>query len=463
MVGRVVRGGTETVKTDVDNRTPARWLAAIRSDRGAQWAFVLACAGTVVVYYLAGRHQWFVRDDWDFIIGRDALRQQHGTIRWLLEPQAGHWLTIPILIFDFTTAWFGLGSYWPFLLPTMAAHAGAVLLVRQLCRRSDVSAWATTLVCTTLLVFGAGWENMIFAIQICFNLSLVVFLAQLVLVDHDGPVDRRDYTAAGIAFVGLMSSGFGLIFLTGVVVLLAQRRRWKAMLVVVGPQLVVAAWWYLWWENDSAAQPGNKSQLPLFVVRGLTTTFDGLAGFPGLGSIALLGTLGIVLTRRFGLRANSLYVALGVTILVMFVAIGNERVGFGATFATSSRYVHVAAFLAAPMLARAVDQLGRISRDARRAGLLLVAASALMNLSVLSRLSVEWAEQTRVQRNTFNLVAGSELASQIDHDIAFFPESASVRLFNLPELVSLSALTPRRPRTPEEVQLVRSALQLDGP
>lgn len=441
----------------------ARWLAAVRSDRGANAAFAVVCLGTIVVYFLAGRHQWFVRDDWDFIVGRDALRQQDGTVRWLFEPQAGHWLTIPILIFHFTTTVFGLGSYWPFLLPTMAAHAGAVLLVRQLCRRSGVSAWSTTLVCTTLLLFGAGWENMIFAIQISFNLSLVVFLAQLVLIDHDGPVNRRDYIAAAIAFVGLMSSGFALIFLIGLVVLLAIRRRWAALLVVAGPQTIVAAWWYLSWESDNAAQPGNKSQLPLFVVRGLITTFDGLAGIPGLGSIALIATLGVVLSRRLGRRANSLYVTLGVTVLVMFVAIGNERVGLGTTFATSSRYAHVAAFLAAPMFARSVDQLAHISRDARRAGLVLIAASAAVNLSVLSRLSVEWAQQTQVQRDTFNLVAGSDLALQVDHDIAFFPESALVHLFNLPELVALGALTPREPRTPEELQLVRTALQLDGP
>ncbi len=44
-----------------------------------------------------------------------------------------------------------------------------------------------------LLVFGAGWENLMFAVQIVYNISLLAFLGQSLLVDHDGPVDRRDW------------------------------------------------------------------------------------------------------------------------------------------------------------------------------------------------------------------------------------------------------------------------------
>ena len=44
----------------------------------------------------------------------------------MFDAQDGHWLTIPVLIFHVTREIFGLGSYWPFLLPTIAAHVGAV-------------------------------------------------------------------------------------------------------------------------------------------------------------------------------------------------------------------------------------------------------------------------------------------------------------------------------------------------
>ena len=147
---------------------------------------------TVVVFYIVGRHQWFTRDDWAFVLTRERILQFHGWQDWLFLPQDGHWMTIPIVLYHWIQELFGLTSYWPFLLPAMVAHVGAVLLARKVCRRLHVSAWTTTIVCSMLLVFGSGFDNIVFAIQVCYNLSLVCFLAQLLLVDHDGPVDWRD-------------------------------------------------------------------------------------------------------------------------------------------------------------------------------------------------------------------------------------------------------------------------------
>ena len=435
----------------------------IRSDVAAVWAFRAACAAALPLYFVFGRHQWFVRDDWDLLIGREHILRSRGWQHWLFDAQAGHWLTVPVLVFHQAERWFGLGSYWPFLVPAMAAHFAAVLLARNLCRRSGVSAWSTTLVSTLLLVFGAGWENMIFAVQISFNLSLVAFLAQLVLTDHVGPVNRRDVLAAGIALVGLASSGFGPIFIFGVFVHLVLRRRWTAVMVVVVPQVVVYGWWFVFWEADSAARPGNQSQLPTFVVHGITTLFDGLAGVSGVAGLVVLGVLVTLLARSFPARVRSLFLALGSTMVVMYGAIAFERVGLDPTLATSSRYTYMAAFVIAPVFAMSVDRLGQLSPTLRRVGLVLVFASIALNLSTLDRLSVEWSQQTSSQRETFELVAGSWLASSAVDDRPFFPESAAVRPSVLAELVRRGALDPRTLVTPGEFQLARQALGLAGP
>ena len=146
-------------------------------------------------------------------------------------------MTPPILIYRGVQNLFGIDSYWPFLVPTMLVHVATVLLVRVLCRRCGVSAWTTTLMCAALLVFGSGWENIVFGIQITYNLSLCAFLAVLVLVDHDGAPDRRDVLAAVVGLIGVMSSGFGPFFVVGAAVFVVVRRRpWRTLLLVVGPQ-----------------------------------------------------------------------------------------------------------------------------------------------------------------------------------------------------------------------------------
>lgn len=455
----MVAGATNSGRIGLDARVKSL-VQRLRADATARAAFVCAAIGSLVVYYMVGRHQWFVRDDWDYVLGRDDTLLHSGWRHWILDPQAGHWLTVPVVLFHYTTSCFGLGSYWPFLIPTMAAHLAAVFLVRALCVRAGVSAWTTTLACSMLLVFGAGWENMIFAIQISFNLSLVAFLAQLVLADHEGDVDRRDYLASALALIGVVSSGFGPIFMVGVFTYLASRRRWKAALVIVAPQSALYLWWSVFWEADTSSPRGDKWQIPRFVVRGLTTTFDGLVSVPGLSGVAALGCIAVVASRRFDNRTHSIFLALGATVSTMFIAIGFERVGFGSAIATSSRYAHIGAMVTAPILAMAVDQSFRISRHTRHAGLLILGASGLLNLSTLYRISLDWSRQTRVQRDTFNLVAGSDLVDQVPGDRIFFPESPAVRLSTLPTLVRLGALHPRTPVTTEETGRVRLALGL---
>jgi len=442
-----------------------RAIDAVRTDDGAKWAFRLALVGACILYYVVGRHQWFVRDDWASALTRDKVLDIYGWKDWLFAPQDGHWMTVPVVVYHYFTSWFGLDSYWPFLIPALAAHVGAVLLTRVLCRRNGVSEWTTTLVCSMLLVFGSGWENLVFAIQITYNFSLVAFLAQIVLVDHDGPVDRRDYIAVGVSLIGVMSSGFGPIFMVGVFVFLAMRRRWKPLLVALVPQAVAYAWWFEFWERDPAkeARPGGSAQIPAFVARGIGATFDALVSLPGLAGLAMLATLIVAVSGQFGPRVRAVGCAMVATTIVMFLGIGIERVGFGLSIATSSRYVHISAMMLAPVFALAIDQLARISREARWAGLAVVAASAVINAGSLRELSSSWALASQAERDTVDLIVGSGLAPQADPNRSIFADSPDVRVSSLPVMIEKGAVHPRVPATDEEIMRVRDALGLPTP
>ena len=96
-------------------------------------------------------------------------------------------MTIPIIVFRVIHAIFGTGSYWPYLIPTMVCHLGIVgdgPALEPARRRDGVDGHDPR---RDAAVFGSGWENIVFAIQLVYNLSLLAFLVQLVLIDHDGP------------------------------------------------------------------------------------------------------------------------------------------------------------------------------------------------------------------------------------------------------------------------------------
>ena len=441
----------------------ARFLwGRLRTDEAAEWMFKVALLLTVPVMYVIGRHQWFIRDDWAFIVTRNQIRTQVGVSDWLFLPTAGHWMTVPLLIYRLVQQLFGIDSYWPFLIINMAIHICVVVSVRALCRRIGVRPWTTTLVCGGLLVFGAGWENIVFAIQVTCGLSLLAFFVQLLLVDHDGPPDHRDAIGSVGAVIGVMSSGFGPFFLVGASCLLVLRRRWTALAIAAIPQALALAWWWLFWGRDSPepSTGGSAALVPAYAVRGIIASFEGLIGVPGLGSLAAVAALGAALWRGPGWRVQSMLLTLWITAGAMFLGIGTQRVAFGIENAAISRYQYMGAMLLASAFALAVDQVRKVSIEAGWVMRTLLLVALVLSLGSLRTNSSEWAIRARDEQRTLELNAGSGLAGQADPSHQPLPFSPDLRVGTIAMLVDEGAVVPRVPATPEEIALVRTALGL---
>ena len=108
-------------------------------------------------------------------------------------------------------------------------------MVRRLCLRVGVTPWTATILAGMIAVFGSGWENIVFAIQLVYNLSLLAFLVHLSLIDHEGPPNRRDALGVVAGLVAVSSSGFGPFFILGTLVFMVMRRAWKAAAIATIP------------------------------------------------------------------------------------------------------------------------------------------------------------------------------------------------------------------------------------
>ena len=446
------------------HRQVQRFGSYLSTDGGARSVFRVGLALGIVALVVIGSKQWFIRDDWALVITRTAVRDQVGWKDWLFYSQDGHWLTVPVLVYRAIENVFGLDSYLPFLIPNLIVHVAAVLLVRRICVRCGASAWTTTLVSLTLLVFGAGWENVVFAVQVSYNLSLVAFLAAILLVDHEGPVDRRDILASVLAVVGVMSSGFAPIFIGGIVVLMVLRRRWLALAVVALPQTLAYLWWYAFWESGSpsAVEQGSRGLIPAFVAQGLGSTMRSLVVIPGLAGVALLGIVGIGLWSGRDWRAHSIVLTLWATGLAMLTGIGLERTSLGVATAASSRYQYMTAMLLVPVLALAVDQLVHIAREARWAARAVLSLAVLVNLGWLIESGDDYADRSGDEKVTFELIAGSGLIDQADPNRVPEANSPDVTVARISWMVEHHAINPRVPQTVAEITRVRLALGLDA-
>jgi len=151
-------------------------------------------------------------------------------------------------------------------------------------------------VAAVLVCFGAGAENILVAFQISFIGSLVFGLTQLLLADHDGPIDRRDWLGLLAGFAGLMCSGaaVAMTVMVGLAIILRRGRRgWPVALFHTAPLAVAYFLWSRFSPTGQSADVYHSQsivQVAKFVANGIKAAFGGLERTPALGAV-----LGIVL------------------------------------------------------------------------------------------------------------------------------------------------------------------------
>ncbi len=327
-----------------------------RSTRNALIVFVVVEVAGFFMYLYIGRFMWFYGDEWSVIAGRgvgDALHQ-HG----------GHLIALPYVVLRLLYFVFGLRSYVPYLMTVIVLHLAVAALIRAVMRRAGVGPWIATAAASLYVFFGAGGQNTLWAFQMTLAGAVAFGLAQLLLADHDGPLDRRDWFGLGFGLLAILCSGVAVTMIAVVGVAALIRGRWRAALFHTVP---LGALWVLWSARYGATPKYIFNPRVLF-----NWDRDGLgAAFRSLGYVAPIGwALAAVLIAGLVLASTQLEPATRRSRLVLplatllgallFLTItGVSRAWFGLGGASSSRYLDVVAVLLLPAIAVAADALAR--------------------------------------------------------------------------------------------------------
>jgi len=200
---------------------------------------VAVAASGVLILWRLGNQRWFSNDEWDFLSTRHLT-----DVGDLFRPHNEHWTTLPIVAFRLVWSVNGLRSYWPYQVLSVGAHLSAVVLLRVVMRRAGVRPWFATVAAGSLLLFGPGAQDIVEAFQITFVGAFAFGPVQLVLADHDGPVDRNDWLGLAAGAAALLCSGIGLTMALTVGVAVLIRRGWRLALFHTVP---LGAMYGVWW------------------------------------------------------------------------------------------------------------------------------------------------------------------------------------------------------------------------
>jgi hypothetical protein len=291
---------------------------------------------------------------------------------------------------------FGLRSYRPYQGLAIVLHLTVVVLLRMVMLRSRVNPWVATALATMFMFFGSGYADIIWAFQIGFTAALSLGLVHLLLADHNGPVDHRDWLGIAAGAVGLMCSGVALTMVAVVCLATAVRRGVRVALLHTLPLAAIYALWFLkYQENYDRVRP-SLSELLGFVWEGVSAALEAIARGPVIASaLVIILTCGFLVlwsgdrgwAHLRDRAAAALAMLVGAFLFLTLTAAA--RAGeYPTDRARESRYLYVMAGLALPAIALAADSL------IRRWRLLAAVMAVLLAVSIVGNLG-EFADQRK--------------------------------------------------------------------
>lgn len=446
-------------------------VAAVRTgqkqSRLAVIVHLAALVGGFAVLLWLNRDQWFFGDEWEFLGHRGVF----GAERSVWEAHTQHWSTGPILIYRALFARFGLRSYTPYVVVLLVLHVVVVHLLWRLLRQLGVDLPVATALSVVFLLLGAGAENLLWAFQIGFIGSVAFGLGALLLVNHDGRWDWRDYAAWFVSVAGLMFSGISVTMVTvaGLTVLMRRGVRQAALTVAV-PGVVYLVWFFLIGRQNLGDDPRTVDEMygyPEYIWNGLRSAVEQTVGFPGAGALIVLGLAAYLLRRAgqaSGPAAPAFACALGT--LLQFAVIAAGRASLGVEQSSASRYTYIVIALALPAFGLALSELaGSVSGSAATPGRRIVVCLVLLMVGIhnVGVFRDEAKDERRLERRIkAQILAAAQLVNSPAAILGGNPEprySPDIVVDDLRTMHRDGKLPPPTHITPDDRLVVATVLQ----
>lgn len=299
---------------------------------------LVACAALLFL----GRAGTFYFDEWTFI-----LTAPHWTLLTYFQPHNEHPSILFRALYALLLHTVGLRTYIPYLVLLIAAHFANVVLLFELVRRRAGDLVGIAAACL-LMLLGAGWEDLLWAFQTAWLLSIAFGLAMLLALQAT-PSRRWAAVAAVCLGVSLMWSGIGLAFAVVALAQLGVRPETRpALLWFVPVGVVLVAWYVLFgrFGNHPTPQPTAANLLldPLYTGWGLSQSVAALVGEGGaIGVVLLVAAAAAIAWRWRRHEADPYAIAVALGLLAFYLVTGLTRDQLGIEQSGSSRYVYIGA------------------------------------------------------------------------------------------------------------------------
>ena len=309
------------------------------------------------------RHTWFIGDDFAILTDRYFAASDGNWSQALLLPHNDHLVALPILVFIGLGNVFGLDNHLVYMLPAIFMHI-AILLAVAIILKKRCSSTLTALSAVCCVAFmSAGFEVLMMATNMAHVAPIFLGLYQLILVDHDGDISKRDIVATLLGVIAVICAGTSIPLIVMIALFLVLQRQYKrAVLIAVPP----AALWLMWFveygtlnhgvKGDTQYTTFNKTeQIAQYVIKGLQGSLEAISHIGGSSTFLIIFCFLGLYKKSIKSKTILMPFCMAVGSVMFYFITGFSRVTFGSP--VSSRYVYLGAIFIIPLVFIGIESL----------------------------------------------------------------------------------------------------------
>lgn len=249
--------------------------------------FAMLVAATISVWIVVtGDRLSFFFDEWSWIQDRSL------DLGSVLRPHNGHFVALPVVLFMGLLEMFGTGSYVPFLLLSVGAHAATALLAYAVVSRHGGHLVGMTALVSVMLL-GSGWMNIVWGFQVQMILPITFAFAGILVLDGK---PHADASVAVLVAAAVASSGGGLPVLAGFWVHALVSRAWRRVAMLSGVFALYCVWLLAF--GDPQGSSGNVGIIPRYVYDSAMHAAAAVGGRDRWFAVVVFGVAGALLLYR---------------------------------------------------------------------------------------------------------------------------------------------------------------------
>ena len=309
------------------------------------------------------RHTWFIGDDFAILTDRYFAASDGNWSQALLLPHNDHLVALPILVFIGLGNVFGLDNHLVYMLPAIFMHIAILLAVAIILKKRCTSTLTALSAVCCIAFLSAGYEVLMMATNMAHVAPIFLGLYQLILVDHDGDISKRDIVATMLGVIAVLCAGTSIPLIIMIALFLVLKRQFKrASLIALPP----ASLWLIWFfkygtlnhgvKGDTQYTTFNKTeQIAQYVIKGLQGSLEAISHIGGSSTfLIILCFLGLY-KKSIKSQAILMPFCMAVGSVLFYFITGFSRVTFGEP--VSGRYLYLGAIFIIPLVFIGIESL----------------------------------------------------------------------------------------------------------